>query len=54
MEFDMTRNGMKMKATATKVDLSTVSDSQFTIPDGYQELKPEQLMQMMGGQVPGK
>jgi hypothetical protein len=54
MEFDMTRNGMKMKATATKVDLSTVSDSQFIIPDGYQELKPEQLMQMMGGQVPGK
>jgi hypothetical protein len=52
LEFDMAQNGMKMKLTATKVELGNVSDKVFDIPDGYQEVTFEQLMQMMGGMKP--
>lgn len=56
MEFDMVKDGMRMKMQATKVDLGPVSDSAFIIPDGYQEISPSQLeqMRMMGGSMPSK
>jgi Domain of unknown function (DUF4412) len=44
LEFDMTQRGAVMTLTATKVDLSPVSDDKFKIPDGYEEVTPEQMM----------
>ena len=44
LEFDMTQRGATMTLTATKVDPSPVSDDQFKIPDGYEEVTPEQMM----------
>ncbi len=49
LEYEISQNGMKMKMTATKVVLGNIADSVFIIPDDYQEVTMEQLMQMMGG-----
>lgn len=52
LEFDMAQDGMKMKVSAIKVDTGSVNDSVFAIPDDYQEVTMDQLMQMMGGLKP--
>jgi hypothetical protein len=52
LEYDMSQNGMRMKLTATKVELGNVSDAVFNIPGDYQEITMDQLMQMMGGMKP--
>lgn len=52
LEFDMAQNGMKMKVSATKVDMGAINDAVFAIPADYQEVTMDQLMQMMGGMKP--
>lgn len=50
LEFDAAQGPYKMKFSATKVSLSPVADSQFTLStDGYTEMKKEDLQKMQNG-----
>jgi GLPGLI family protein len=49
MEFEMDQGPMKMKLEAVSVKKENVPDSEFVVPDGYQELTKEQMQNMFGG-----
>lgn len=49
LEFGKADAGMSIKITATQVDRSKVDDSNFDIPEGYQEMDPAMLEKIMGG-----
>ena len=48
MEFIMENNGMTMKMTARSVEPMEVSDSEFTIPEGYKMVTMDDLRNMGG------
>ena len=49
MEFEMEQGPMTMKLEAVSVKKENVPDSDFVVPDGYQELTKEQMQNMFGG-----
>jgi len=49
MEFELPNEGMSMKFTAINVESKNVSDSEFTIPEGYQIKTKEEMQGMFGG-----
>jgi hypothetical protein len=50
LEFDMEASPeMKMKFTAMTIEKVKVKDNDFIIPEGYQVMSQEELMQMFGG-----
>lgn len=49
MEFEMEQGQMTMKLEAVSVKKENVPDSEFVVPDGYQELTKEQMQNMFGG-----
>ena len=50
MEFEIdTGNGQRMKMEAVSVDKKKVSDTEFEVPEGYEEKTPEEIKQMFGG-----
>lgn len=49
MEFEMDRDGQKIKMTCKSYSTDAVSDSKFDIPEGYTLTTREELMKNMGG-----
>ncbi|MEO8867407.1 MAG: DUF4412 domain-containing protein [Bacteroidia bacterium] len=50
LEFETAQGPYKMKFSASKVSLSPVADSEFTLStDGYTEMKADDLKKMQGG-----
>lgn len=51
LEMDVNQDGNRMKMKATKVSTDNLDDDLFdlTIPAGYKEMSPEEMMQMGGG-----
>jgi GLPGLI family protein len=49
MEYEMVKQGMRMKMSTKSVSKEDVDDSKFTIPSGYQEMTQEQMMKAMTG-----
>lgn len=49
MEFEINEGGMKMKFEAIEVQKKNVSDSEFEIPEGYQEKSQDEIMNNFGG-----
>jgi len=50
LEFEAAQGPYKMKFSATKVSISLVADSNFTLStDGYTEIKADDLKKMQGG-----
>lgn len=48
LEFSMNQNGINMHFTAVNVDSKKVSDSEFDVPEGYQEISQEELQNRFG------
>jgi GLPGLI family protein len=49
MEFELDQGPTKMKLEAVSVKKENVPDSEFEVPEGYQELTKEQMQNMFGG-----
>ncbi|MCK9618265.1 MAG: hypothetical protein M0R21_10575 [Lentimicrobiaceae bacterium] len=49
LSYLLEMGGMKMQFTATTVKQQKISDKDFAIPEGYQEITQEQLREMFGG-----
>ncbi|MCC7303454.1 MAG: DUF4412 domain-containing protein [Bacteroidia bacterium] len=49
MEYEMDRDGQKIKFTCKSYSQDAVADSRFDIPEGYTLTTREELMKMMGG-----
>jgi len=49
LEFEIDTGSGTMKMEATSVNKKSVADSEFEIPEGYQEKTPEEIQQMFGG-----
>jgi hypothetical protein len=47
MEYEVSTSGMKMVVSVTEMELATLSDDMFNIPEGYMEM-PDQMKQLMG------
>ena len=48
LEFSMVQNGMDMHFTAVNIEKKKVSDSEFEIPEGYEEITQEELQSRFG------
>lgn len=48
LEFSMVQNGMNMHFTAVSIDKKKVSDSEFEVPEGYEEISQEELQKRFG------
>jgi GLPGLI family protein len=49
LEFEIEAGGGTMKMEAISVDKKNVSDSEFEVPEGYQEKTAEEIKNMFGG-----
>lgn len=48
LEFSMNQNEMNMHFTAVNVDKKKVDDSEFDVPEGYEELTKEEMQSRFG------
>ena len=49
LEFEIDTGAGKMKMEAISVDKKKIADSEFEVPDGYEEKTPEEIKAMFGG-----
>ena len=49
MEYEIAKQGVKMRMSVKSVSKENVDDSKFAIPTGYTEMNQEQMMKAMGG-----
>ncbi len=49
MEFEQSAGKYTVKSTVSKVKKQKISDNEFLIPSGYEEMTQEQLQNMFGG-----
>jgi len=49
LEFEIDTGGGTMKMEALSVDKKKISDSEFEVPEGYEEKTAEEVQQMFGG-----
>ncbi len=49
LEFEINTGGGTMKMEAISVDKKKIADSEFAVPEGYQEKTSEEVQQMFGG-----
>ncbi|MFT4526057.1 MAG: GLPGLI family protein [Granulosicoccus sp.] len=50
LEYGHSDQGMTVKITATKVDQKQLDESLFVVSDDYEEMDPQMIERMMGGQ----
>ncbi len=48
LEFSMTQNGIQMNFTAVNIDKKKVSEKEFEIPEGYEEVTQEEFQSRFG------
>lgn len=48
LEFSMNQNGMKMHFTAVNIDKKKVPDTDFEIPEGYEEISKDEMKSRFG------
>lgn len=49
MQYTMTNQGMTMTIKVSKIEKKKIADSEFNIPDGYEEMTMEEFQESMGG-----
>ena len=49
MEFEKKANNLTIKEVVTKVKKQKISEKEFMVPEGYEEMTLEQLKSMFGG-----
>ena len=49
MEYNIENNGMSVRMTASKVTEKSISDDEFTIPEGYEKKTAEEMGELMKG-----
>lgn len=53
LEFESEQNGINAKIVANSVTEESVADSEFVIPEGYEEMNQEEFQEMMKSQAGG-
>lgn len=49
LEYSFDQQGMKMLFSAVSVEKKKISDTEFTVPDGFKSVTQEELQNMFGG-----